>query len=87
MPKSQFTVIKAKKNFPYGSRFPIIEGELRIIRHSYNKPVRPLPKLVAKIRNKEPIEWGGNTVHPEHYNLIYEGTRADMPEELANRLF
>lgn len=52
-----------------GNRFPVSKGErMRVI---YKSPKNM--RLVNQILNNEQIDWGGATILPDGYKILYHG--------------
>lgn len=63
-----------------GTRFPVREGEVRMIRVGNN-----VNSTAENARNGEAIEWGGARILCDHYKLIYDGPWP-LPEDIARKL-
>jgi hypothetical protein len=76
---SRYMVIRAKRPVS-GLRFDTKEGELKRIRYGYDKP-DTLPRLVRQCRSHEAIDWGGASVQPQDYEILFDGP-APLPMSL-----
>lgn len=81
-PRSMYLIIRALKDYPYGDRFPVKAGDTKAIRYGYSMPIKPVPRTVKQVCAGEPIDWGGNTVHSDGYEIIYDGPAKDAPKNL-----
>lgn len=68
--RSTYLVIRALNDYN-GSRFPIKIGETRIIRYKHTPEIRI--RIVNQILKGQAIEWGGATVLPGGYKIVYHG--------------
>ena len=70
----RYLVLQAKRAFN-GSRFPVLTGEIRIL--AWNPAGGPdsdpfNPRLAAQVRAGETIDWGGASVSPQDYSILWD---------------
>ena len=81
---SNHLIIRTKRDIS-GQRFDTRAGELKHLRFGYERPAF-VPRLVAQCRKGEAIDWGGASVQPQDYEVLFDGT-GQLPVELQTMLF
>lgn len=80
---SQFVVIEALRAF-HGDRFPVSQGELRVIRFGYDN-AEFVPRVVEQVRAGKTIDWGGAAVFTDAYRVVFDG-QGPIPAHIKDRL-
>lgn len=68
---SNFMIIRARQNIA-GHRFNTKAGETMRIRYGYERPDF-IPRIVSQCRAGQAIDWGGASVQPQDYEVLFDG--------------
>jgi len=68
-----------------GQRFDTRAGGLKHLRFGYASPAF-VPRLVAQCRKGEAIDWGGASVQPQDYEVLFDGP-GPLPVQFKPMLF
>jgi hypothetical protein len=55
-----------------GRRFDTRAGELKHFRFGYENPTF-VPRIVGQCRKAQAIDWGGASVQPQDYEVLFDG--------------
>lgn len=80
---SNHFIIRTKRDIS-GQRFDTRAGELKHLRFGYERPAF-VPRLVEQCRNGEAIDWGGASVQPQDYEVLFDGS-GPLPEQFKTML-
>lgn len=80
---SRYMIIRSKRGFS-GTRFDTRAGECKCIRFGYEQPDF-VPRIVARCRNGEVIDWGGAAVQPQDYEVLFDDV-GPLPENFKTML-
>ena len=80
---SNHMIIRTKRGIS-GSRFDTRACGLKHFRFGYEDPTF-VPRLVTQCRNGEAIDWGGASVQPQDYEVLFDRP-GPLPGELKTML-